>query len=612
MPKDNDFFNRYATLTPTLYKLGFFAQLVSAFTEFGIIYNLVYSSLADFWPEYAPTAATTGAIIGTAFLEVGLRKFLPYSCQAVLYRRFRGLDLLMTVFILLATVALLATSGVLSFQGSKTMVAAVAPAADQKTTAAADTAYKAGRVIALQTYQADSAEIVTRYASQAAAITTACKSQIGAKETEWKNLAAREAATGENYFSQKAKVKQGKADLEAERDGKLAALEIDKGRELSEAATRRKTALEAANLEYSARKDSVSTFNALSVAKIDNQVSAYGGGMAWFTVICLFVLVVSIILNEAHRKGSGIEEKVVPSQYDFSAPIFADFLNATGNKMQQWFRAAIRRIEENTPPPPLPLAPNELYSLENLQQPVFRVNFDEIPEAYKDILIAARPAPSAPTANWKQTPQSGDKINPGIDEIDGVPALLYLEAARKFQAMGHPALAREQELKAEQVLKMYLGQDGTPAAVEQLKKACIDYLDGKGPNPFEHHHRRQIGFSLNENKAGPEVEKSKDLTTIVNAGKQEEGERVVYVDKNSVPCTQCSKLFLPKNKRHKFCSDPCRLDHHAAQHGGQAFNPNYKPWKGGGDKSLLVLRSNRWDPLVTHTRKNLEGGGKCK
>ncbi len=544
LPNDNDFFNRYATLTPTLYKLGFFAQLVSAFTEFGIIYSLIFSSLADFWPGAAALIAYIGAFIGTAFLEVGLRKFAPYSVRAVLHGRFFGLDLLMTIFILLATCALLATSGALSFKGSKNLVEAVAPAPEQRTTGAADTAYQTGRVIALQAYRADSAEVAARYASQAAAIQAAYKSQIGAKKTERSNLSTRERATGQSYATAKADLKTQIAALEAERDSKIAALELDKGRELSDAAKGRKTALESANKEYSAAKDSVLTFNAVSASRIERKVNTYGGGLAWFTVICLFVFTISVILHEAHRKGSGIEEKVIPSQYDFSAPILSEFLGATGNKAQQWLRARIRRIEEGTPPPPLPLAPNELYSLENLQLPVFRLNFDEIPEAYKDVRIEARPAPTAKPTRWPKVESRAGGADP--EKTDGSPALLYLEASRKFKTMGHPDLAREQELKADQVLKMYLGPNATPSAVADLKAACLAFLDGAGANPFDHHHRRPIGFTGPATATRQEPHNGDRLTVNVEG-------------KKTKVCERCGTPFVKKHWNAKYCSDACRI-----------------------------------------------------
>ena len=142
LPKDEGFFNSYATLTPTLYKLGFLAQVVSALTEIGIIYSLVYSALVDFFPGIAHLAALFGAVVGTAFLEIGLRKFIPYSFRAILYKRFQGLHLVMSVFIFAVAIGLLFSSGLLSFKGSKDLVAAVTPPANQQTTIAIDSFFR--------------------------------------------------------------------------------------------------------------------------------------------------------------------------------------------------------------------------------------------------------------------------------------------------------------------------------------------------------------------------------------------------------------------------------------------------------------------------------------
>jgi hypothetical protein len=42
LPKDERFFGDYASLTPTLVKLGYLAQIVSALTEFGVLYALIH------------------------------------------------------------------------------------------------------------------------------------------------------------------------------------------------------------------------------------------------------------------------------------------------------------------------------------------------------------------------------------------------------------------------------------------------------------------------------------------------------------------------------------------------------------------------------------------
>ncbi|MDV7397081.1 hypothetical protein RZS08_37120, partial [Arthrospira platensis SPKY1] len=87
-------------------------------------------------------AAIAGAAIGTAMLEVGLRKFLPYSFRAILYKRFAGLHLAMSLAILAVTIGLLAASGLLSFQGSREMVEQVAPPPKLESSAGADSLYR--------------------------------------------------------------------------------------------------------------------------------------------------------------------------------------------------------------------------------------------------------------------------------------------------------------------------------------------------------------------------------------------------------------------------------------------------------------------------------------
>ena len=141
LPKTDDgraFYSRYATLIPTLDLLGYLAQTVSALTEFGVIYSIVYASLAAFWPHYAAPIALAGAVVGTAFIELGLRQFLPYSARAIVHRRYAGWDGWITAFVLAATVALVAVCGLLSFTGSRILVEAVAPPPVTLTTTTAD------------------------------------------------------------------------------------------------------------------------------------------------------------------------------------------------------------------------------------------------------------------------------------------------------------------------------------------------------------------------------------------------------------------------------------------------------------------------------------------
>lgn len=96
-PKNQQFFQNYYPLTPTLRLMGYLAQVITALAEIGISYRLLLASIQEVFPQHAIPAAIIGSVIVTIFLEVGLRKFLPvflssYSLQAVFWAAFAYFD----------------------------------------------------------------------------------------------------------------------------------------------------------------------------------------------------------------------------------------------------------------------------------------------------------------------------------------------------------------------------------------------------------------------------------------------------------------------------------------------------------------------------------------
>lgn len=359
LPKDERFFGDYASLTPTLVKLGYLAQIVSALTEFGVLYALVKGSLQDFFPDYAPLAGLFGAIVGTAFLEVGLRKFIPYSIRAILYKRFVGLHLFISCFVFAITFGLLRASGYLSFQGSKELVKMTAPKPKLESLGKTDSTLSVQKAEAFRRYSADSLEVITRFTP----INSALKTKYSAQLQQERQQLARWEGKGKTYRGQITAAKARISAIQAQEAAELASLEQDKAKRLEAALKARNKALAVIEAEYNQQRLKIEKKNNKAEASTESQVKNYGSGLAWFTVVCLLVLLFSVAIDEIHKKGSAIEEVALPNQYYFSESIAAEFWGMVNDKINYHLRAFIRKQAARTPEPPAPEEPPTLWEI---------------------------------------------------------------------------------------------------------------------------------------------------------------------------------------------------------------------------------------------------------
>ena len=368
LPTDEGFFNRYATLTPTLSKLGIIAQCISALTEVGIFYSLIFSRTIAISPNHANTISIVGAIIGTAFLEIGLRKFTPYSVKAFIYKRFSGLDLAMTIFILLVTIGLFTLSGTLSFQGSKEMVKIAKPIPILATTNKIDTTYQKDKAAIQTTFSLDSATIAKGYIQQLATNKQLYKALVEQQQSKLNQYQRKEQRTGLSYQSKKEAIRGKIASLDAENATKKGNMEALQATEIKALINNRKKDLATIESRYLAKVQQIETDNTMVLLRSESTTLFYGNGLAWFTIICLCVFLFSVVIEEIHKKGSGIKQVAIPNQYHFSESVVAEFMNMINEKINYKLRTKINEWAAKTPPPPLPTAPPNLYDLEKAKQ----------------------------------------------------------------------------------------------------------------------------------------------------------------------------------------------------------------------------------------------------
>jgi hypothetical protein len=389
LPKDNGlpFFERYASLIHSLTRFAVIAQLVTGLTEIGIIYALLYPSISDLTPSYASGITTPLSILFASLLQVGLKKVFPYSVRAILYKRFKGLDMPFSIAVFVLTIALLSVSVLLSYKGSHDIIdIAIAPPTE-KTTTATDSTRAATERQANATFTTDSSTIETKFAGKSEALTAEYLSR----------------ASG--YDAQAARAKGGiyKAELTAKAQGvrtelktKLATLQSDKATELEAKATERKATIQRATDKNDNATALILSDNKEAKGKAENRKGRYKNYIGFFTLFCYVFFLIAFVLDEIHKKGSEIKETPVLHQRHFAASLVAEFLEAVKARFDTWLRAKIYAFADKTKASPLPNALNPLYDFDSHTYNVWNIETTEPNEKKvikipsKDLRIAAK------------------------------------------------------------------------------------------------------------------------------------------------------------------------------------------------------------------------------
>jgi hypothetical protein len=359
MPSNEGFFNTYATLIHSLIRFGVIAQIITGAAEIGIIYSLLYPSFIDLFPSIAQPLSITGALLCASLLQIGLKALFPYSVRAILFKRFTGLDLPLSIFIFLLTGALLTVSILLSYKGSQDIIdVAIAPPTE-KNTNAPDSIKAATEQRAATMFTSDSATVETKYKGKIEATISNYDNQIFNVE-KW--------SKGKKAVS-----------LRAEKVSKLATLQSDKATEIQAKATERKKTITHATDRNDSERTDIKATNSEAKAATEQRKGKYKNYVGYFTLFLYLYFLIAFVLQEVYKKGAGIETITAPSQRHFAPSVFTEFVETIKEKIDTALRSKIYRWSDKTPNTPLPNALHVLYNFKaNALQNVHQIEIEEV------------------------------------------------------------------------------------------------------------------------------------------------------------------------------------------------------------------------------------------
>lgn len=381
LPQKEDFFSFFAPLIPSLKVSSYFAQLISFLTEIGIIYAQSFKRLSEILsPQIAKTISIILALIVALVIEIGLRKLLPIVSRQLVNKKLGGDYLAMFIPILFASLLLVFSSGFLSFNNSYDLVEEIQPKIEEINKNNFEESYKNETRESLAQYSRDSISTAQIYNTKINSIERAYLAKIEAQKnaiiTAQKNI-------DRDYYKLRNEraitTAQQKIDkLNIDKESEITALEAQKSEALALLLNDKREALKTAKNSKSKGLNEAKAQREEKLSKQSQKTAKYGGLLAWFTVVCLFVLILSIVVEELFKRGSQIEERVFVSPYYFESSILVEFKNELSNFINYYLRLFLSKLSSLTPPPKTPKNPPTLFDLKNMKQKRIEISEEDL------------------------------------------------------------------------------------------------------------------------------------------------------------------------------------------------------------------------------------------
>ena len=510
-PEGERFFSRYAALIPNLTVAGYLGQVVSALTEWGILYALLFTSLAPLWPEYAAKAAITGATVGVTIIEVGLRRLLPFAARAVILKQWKGYDGGISAVVVGATVLLLSASATLSFTGSRSLVTAVATPPTLASSEVSDDRARRQEAATSSAWKQDEGDVVQSYAARIEAARTSAAGAARRVQGRIEQYRAKERVSRQPHTTIIAGLERQEADILGARDEKIATLTEARETELTKVRERYREKLEAIETDNTSTRAGIAQANEATLVDHQLTVSRHGGGLAWFTLVCLTLLVVSIVVKELHHAGAGVEERVQPDAFTFEQGPLLLLYKALTVRVRREVYSWVNWVERTT-----------LEAPEPVQSPVLWRR--ETPWRVKVSRVAA--------AEMEEEKLAPDQLK-------------YEPSVKTTPATPPPRLDVD-----------VLDQESRPSRELDALENASTHLPKAEVYPKE---------------VAADEASTNDLSSGYDAltHRSPEGQEM----EDPIECENCGETYDRRRPWQRFCTTNCRRDYHAKKHNGVQYIP---------------------------------------
>ena len=258
-------------------------------------------------------------------------------------------------------------------------------------------------------WEKDEADVAGSYAARITATRTSTSGTIRRIQGRIDQLEAKERTSDHRYTSRIAELEREKAEALASRDEKVAGLTEEREAALTKVRDRYRGKLDVIETSKVSTRANVAQAN--EAAMVDHQltVSHHGGGLAWFTVVCVIVLLVSIVVKELHHAGAGIEERVQPDAFTFEEGPLLSLYKALTARLRREVYCLVNWVERAIPDALPPVQSPVLWERED----GWRVKVTRAAESYPEV---TRATPPPQPVNDRIEPSQ----EPTTDEIEAV------------------------------------------------------------------------------------------------------------------------------------------------------------------------------------------------